>query len=87
VPVEEEALTSKFVWGQVLSENLARLAQNHFATRHYLTQQVLPVLEKDLLELENFAKDSEEDNLPAFEYWIEDYKEVKALLYCKKLKT
>lgn len=75
MPVEEEALTSKFVWGQVLSENLARLAQNHFATRHYLTHQVLPVLQKDLKELLNYAKESDED-LPAFQHWIDNYSEV-----------
>ncbi|KAI7905487.1 NADP-dependent oxidoreductase domain-containing protein [Cokeromyces recurvatus] len=78
LPIEEEALTSKFVWGQVLSENLARLAQNHFATRHYLTNQVLPELEKDLKDLQNYAKyqldGSSSDGLSAYEQWIEKYK-------------
>jgi hypothetical protein len=77
VPLEEEALTSKFVWGQVLSENLARLAQNHFATRHYLTQQVLPVLQKDLEELRDYAQQlGVDEELAAYEDWIENYREV-----------
>lgn len=78
VPVEEEALTSKFVWSQVLSENLARLAQNHFATRHYLTQQVLPVLQKDLQELHEYAQQlGGDEEVAAYEHWIEDYREVR----------
>jgi hypothetical protein len=77
VPVEEEALTAKFVWGQVLSENLARLAQNHFATRHYLTQQVLPELETDLVELHNYANQlGTDEDLGAYQDWIRNYKEV-----------
>lgn len=76
--MEEEALTAKFVWGQVLSENLARLSQNHFATRHYLTNQVLPALQKDLESLETFASELGSDqDLAAYQYWIEDYREVK----------
>lgn len=77
VPVDEEALTAKFVWGQVLSENLARLSQNHFATRHYLTQQVLPTLQNDLEDLRNFAIELQSDQeLAAYEHWIENYREV-----------
>lgn len=78
MPIEEQSLTSKFVWGQVLSENLARLAQNHFATRHYLTQQVLPAVQKDLEELNTYANnlDNGEEELAAYQYWIDDYREV-----------
>lgn len=77
VPVEEEALTAKFVWGQVLSENLARLSQNHFATRHYLNNQVLPALQKDLEHLDKFATELENDQqLAAYQHWIEDYRNV-----------
>lgn len=76
LPVEEESLTSKFVWGQVLSENLARLAQNHFATRHYLTQQVIPVLHKDIEELLNFVKEAHnEEDIAAYENWADNYRE------------
>ena len=60
-----------------MSENLARLAQNHFATRHYLTQQVLPVLDKDLEQLNAYANELEsEQDLPAYQAWIEKYKKV-----------
>lgn len=78
MPIEEQSLTSKFVWGQVLSENLARLAQNHFATRHYLTQQVLPSVQKDIEELSAYANnlDGGDEELAAYEDWIEKYKEV-----------
>lgn len=77
MPVEEEALTAKFVWGQVLSENLARLSQNHFATRHYLTNQVLPALLKDLTQLNDFAIGLQnEEELAAYQYWIDDYTNV-----------
>lgn len=82
VPVEEESLTSKFVWGQVLSENLARLAQNHFATRHYLTLQVLPELEKDLVELHNYANQlGSDEDLAAYQDWIHNYKEVITAIF------
>ncbi|KAI7891905.1 NADP-dependent oxidoreductase domain-containing protein [Mucor mucedo] len=75
LPVEEEALTAKFVWGQVLSENLARLSQNHFATRHYLNNQVLPALQKDLEHLDHFATELQNDQeLAAYQHWIEDYR-------------
>ncbi|CAO0796697.1 unnamed protein product [Mucor circinelloides] len=81
LPVEEESLTSKFVWGQVLSENLARLAQNHFATRHYLTLQVLPELEKDLVELHNYANQlGSDEDLAAYQDWIHNYKEAVNIL-------
>ncbi|KAI8332985.1 NADP-dependent oxidoreductase domain-containing protein [Blakeslea trispora] len=83
LPIEEEALTAKFVWSQILSENLARLAQNHFATRHYLTQQVLPVLDKDLDSLTTYANQLEiEQDVLAYQRWIEDYRNaVNALVH------
>ncbi|KAI9314417.1 NADP-dependent oxidoreductase domain-containing protein [Dichotomocladium elegans] len=74
LPLEEEGLTAKFVWGQVLSENLSRLAVNHFATRHYLEQQVLPAVEKDVGALRRYAArlGSKAEH---FEHWIEMYLE------------
>ncbi|KAI9256194.1 NADP-dependent oxidoreductase domain-containing protein [Sporodiniella umbellata] len=74
VPIEQETLSTQFVWGQVLSENLARLAQNHFATRHYLHQQVLPAIERDIQALEAYA--SEMDEATRYEAWTEEYREV-----------
>ncbi|KAF7726740.1 hypothetical protein EC973_008514 [Apophysomyces ossiformis] len=75
LPVEEESLTAKFVWGQVLSENLTRLAQNHFATQHYLLRQVKPAVAKDIKELQGFV-----DQLPAEEQkpyadWMTKYQQ------------
>lgn len=75
VPLEEETLAAKFIWGQVLSENLARLAQNHFATRHYLLHQVLPAVEKDLDSLHGYAKELDGE-LAMYQEWINQYKEV-----------
>jgi hypothetical protein len=61
----------------VLSENLARLSQNHFATRHYLLHQVLPVLQKDLEELHDYAQQlGVDEELAAYKDWIENYREV-----------
>ncbi|CAO3665752.1 unnamed protein product [Rhizopus microsporus] len=75
LPLEEETLAAKFIWGQVLSENLARLAQNHFATRHYLLHQVLPAVEKDLDSLHGYAKELDGE-LAMYQEWINQYKEV-----------
>ncbi|KAG0749003.1 hypothetical protein G6F62_000692 [Rhizopus arrhizus] len=74
LPLEEESLTAKFVWGQVLSENLARLAQNHFATRHYLLNQVLPAVKKDIESLESYAKELDEELL-RYQQWANKYKQ------------
>ncbi|KAI9475348.1 hypothetical protein BDB00DRAFT_859946 [Zychaea mexicana] len=75
LPLQEDSLTAKFVWGQVLSENLSRLSQNHFAARHYLSQQVLPAVEKDIKILENYAAELEDDRVHAFDDWINEYRE------------
>ncbi|KAI8911363.1 hypothetical protein DFJ77DRAFT_512368 [Powellomyces hirtus] len=45
---DDTALVAKFVWGQVLSDNLTRLSQNMFAAKHYLQRQVFPALERDI---------------------------------------
>ncbi|CDH56668.1 aldo keto reductase family protein [Lichtheimia corymbifera JMRC:FSU:9682] len=75
LPLEEETLASKFVWGQVLSENLARLAVNHFATKHYLTQQVLPAIDKDLKTLEEYASQFDDEKAESFNDWMSSYKQ------------
>jgi hypothetical protein len=62
-----------------LSENLARLAQNHFATRHYLTQQVLPAVQKDLTDLHNYAAELAPESTQAYNAWIDQYKKVKII--------
>ncbi|KAI8974088.1 NADP-dependent oxidoreductase domain-containing protein [Pilobolus umbonatus] len=70
----EESLASKFVWSQVLSENLSRLSQNHFATRYYLQHQVLPAIEKDLVELHHYAQSANE-RADIYTSWISDYQQ------------
>jgi uncharacterized coiled-coil DUF342 family protein len=62
---------------------LARLAQNHFATRHYLTQQVLPAVQKDLTDLHNYAAELAPESTQAYNEWIDQYKKVNKL---KKIK-
>lgn len=47
MPVAAESLTSKFVWRQALSENLA--------------QQAIPVLDKDLEKLSNYVNEAQND--------------------------
>ncbi|ORY90378.1 NADP-dependent oxidoreductase domain-containing protein [Syncephalastrum racemosum] len=74
LPLEEEALTAKFVWGEILSENLNRLSQNHFATRHYLTKAVLPALDRDLGNLRHYAETNAPEKAVAFEDWISHYR-------------
>ncbi|KAI9027146.1 NADP-dependent oxidoreductase domain-containing protein [Phycomyces nitens] len=75
LPLEEESLVAKFVWGQVLSENLARLAQNHFATQHYLHLQVSPAVDRDLDTLKQYAIEQDESLQPAFEEWTAKYRQ------------
>lgn len=71
-------MAAKFVWGQVLSENLPRLAQNHFAARHYLTRQVLPAVEKDVQALKKYAAAlGNDEKEAAFDHWIDEYREVR----------
>ncbi|KAI8366674.1 NADP-dependent oxidoreductase domain-containing protein [Radiomyces spectabilis] len=72
----EDELSTKFVWSQVLSENLARLSQNYFAARHYLSQQVLPAVEKDLEDLDVYAEEMDaEATKAAFVDWMTNYRE------------
>ena len=76
VPVEQ-SLQSKFIWAQVLSENLARLSKNHFATKHYLEKDIMPAIERDLAALADYVSievfDEEEVRLKT---WIDDYRMV-----------
>ncbi|CAO3625114.1 unnamed protein product [Cunninghamella blakesleeana] len=65
---EVNPFTSSFIWGQVLSENLQRLGQHHFATRHYLETQVKPKLEKDLNQFRQQYHD-----VQAYMDWVDIY--------------
>ncbi|KAI8060515.1 NADP-dependent oxidoreductase domain-containing protein [Gongronella butleri] len=67
--------SKSFVWGQILSENLQRLGQHHFATRHYLATQVQPSLERDLLAFCDFYA-----SIPEYVSWAAQYREAMARL-------
>jgi len=71
------SLQSKFIWSQVLSENLSRLSTNHFATKHYLEKDIKPAIERDLAALADYASvevfDEEKVRL---KNWIDDYRMV-----------
>ncbi|CAG8663513.1 4554_t:CDS:10, partial [Funneliformis mosseae] len=49
-------LLAKFMWSQVLSQNLSRLSQNQFATKHYLEKQIKPAITEDLEVLLDYIK-------------------------------
>ncbi|CAI2174124.1 9065_t:CDS:2, partial [Funneliformis geosporum] len=51
-------LLTKFVWSQVLSQNLSRLSQNQFATKHYLEKQIKPAITEDLECLLDYIKNN-----------------------------
>ncbi|KAL1920395.1 uncharacterized protein VTP21DRAFT_772 [Calcarisporiella thermophila] len=53
--------TNKFFWSQILSENFARLSQNHAAAQFYITHKVLPAIENDLGEIRQAAENLEAD--------------------------
>ncbi|KAI7862400.1 NADP-dependent oxidoreductase domain-containing protein [Spinellus fusiger] len=82
LPLEEDTLSSKFVWGQVLSENLSRLAQNHFATRHYFVRHVSPAVQQDLSTLATYAANESEEIKVMYEDWSQCYaKGIQALTH------
>ncbi|KAG0004572.1 hypothetical protein BGZ79_008823 [Entomortierella chlamydospora] len=51
--IEEESIALKFVWSEILSENLSRLSLNYFAAKHYLEREVLPAIDRDLKILQD----------------------------------
>ncbi|KAI8596997.1 NADP-dependent oxidoreductase domain-containing protein [Dissophora ornata] len=80
--IEEESLALKFVWSEVLSENLSRLSSNYFAAKHFLEREVLPAIDRDLKFLEDSTKgpDQDRDDKDAILSWIDRYrKEAKSL--------
>ncbi|KAF9984829.1 hypothetical protein BGZ65_012517 [Modicella reniformis] len=83
--VEEESLAMKFVWSEILSENLSRLSANYFAAKHYLEREVLPAIDRDLKILEDSTHDpqqrgNDEEEKEAIRLWIDRYrKEAKSL--------
>ncbi|RKO89691.1 NADP-dependent oxidoreductase domain-containing protein [Blyttiomyces helicus] len=68
------AILAKFVWAQVLGDNLSRLTDNPFTVRYYLEKQVLPAIDADLTALETIG----DSTLPAG--WAEEYRKQTRLL-------
>ncbi|KAF9435287.1 hypothetical protein BGZ76_006564 [Entomortierella beljakovae] len=85
--IDDETIAFKFVWSEILSENLSRLSANFFAARHYLEREVSPAIDRDLKILEESVADYSTQELDG-EYvdkdavlnWIELYrKEARTL--------
>ncbi|KAI9281340.1 NADP-dependent oxidoreductase domain-containing protein [Umbelopsis sp. AD052] len=77
LPIEQDALATKFIWAQVISENLSKLSQNHFAARHFLENTVLTSLKKDVKALLTYAETLDEpEALPTFQEWTAEYQKV-----------
>lgn len=80
--IDEESLAMKFVWSEVLSENLPRLSSNSFAAKYFLEREVLPAIDRDLKTLEESSKDTlmDEDDGESIRLWIDRYRnEAKVL--------
>ncbi|RIB17572.1 NADP-dependent oxidoreductase domain-containing protein [Gigaspora rosea] len=74
-PYIDFKLSSKFIWAQILSENLNKLSQNYFATKYYLEKQVKPDIINCLESLSDYLKsnilnESAKNNL---QDWITKY--------------
>ncbi|RIA89490.1 NADP-dependent oxidoreductase domain-containing protein [Glomus cerebriforme] len=68
-------LTTKFLWSQILSQNLSRLSQNHFAAKYYLEKQVKPAITKDLEFLCDYMKNTalDEEKGSRLQSWVMNY--------------
>ncbi|CAJ0764303.1 4182_t:CDS:2, partial [Entrophospora sp. SA101] len=82
----DNLITTKFVWLQILSENLSKVSKNDFATKHYLNKNVKLYINNDLNQLQNLINNSNiittlssEERL-RLENWIIDYKKESQLL-------
>lgn len=74
--VEEESIALKFIWSEILSENLPRLSANYFAARHYLEKEVLPAIDRDLKVLEDSTSETQtdKDDKDLVISWIDRYR-------------
>jgi hypothetical protein len=82
VPLEQNALATKFIWAQVISENLSKLSQNHVAAKHFLEYTVLTSLQTDVKALLAYAETLDEpEALPMFQEWTADYQKVHLCAY------
>ncbi|KAL2912685.1 hypothetical protein HK105_207793 [Polyrhizophydium stewartii] len=78
----DTALVAKFVWAQVLAENLTRLTENGFAAEHYFTKEMIPAIEADLVLLDKHAKEhAQAEGQTILEAWGSSYRdELRALM-------
>lgn len=76
MPLEQDALAAKFIWAQVISDNLSQLSRNHTAAKHYIENTVLPSLQTDLAALLSYAESLEDEALPVFQEWVTEYRKV-----------
>ncbi|KAJ2957937.1 hypothetical protein NQZ79_g6397 [Umbelopsis isabellina] len=80
LPLEQETLTAKFIWAQVISDNLSNLSNNHFAAKHFLEKMLLSSLGADLKALLTYAEKLDDpEALPVFQQWAADYQKVRDL--------
>ncbi|KAI8929400.1 NADP-dependent oxidoreductase domain-containing protein [Entophlyctis helioformis] len=73
----DTSLVAKFVWTQVLADNLARLAENGFAAEHYFVKEVIPSLQVDLEVLAAYIKEhgeSDPETAEALAQWSDVYR-------------
>ncbi|KAF9908314.1 hypothetical protein EC991_009958 [Linnemannia zychae] len=79
--IDEESIAMKFVWSEVLSENLARLSSNYFAAKHFLEREVLPAIDRDLKILEDSTNEQpDRDDKETIATWIHRYRREAASL-------
>ncbi|KAF9425091.1 hypothetical protein BGZ94_007853 [Podila epigama] len=75
--IEEESIALKFIWSEILSENLPRLSSNFFAARHFLQKEVLPAIDRDLKILKDSTMANEQQDQQDQEEvlsWIDKYR-------------
>ncbi|KAG0376962.1 hypothetical protein BGX24_006944 [Mortierella sp. AD032] len=73
--IDEESIAMKFVWSEVLSENLTRLSSNYFAAKHFLEREVLPAIDRDLKILQDSTNDQQDrDDKETIATWIHRYR-------------
>ncbi|KAH6592296.1 hypothetical protein BASA61_004619 [Batrachochytrium salamandrivorans] len=69
-------LLAKFVWAQVIAENLTRLCENGFSTERFFDQEIKPSLHKSIALLEAHAtKNANADGQIILKKWMDAYQE------------
>ncbi|KAH6571000.1 hypothetical protein BASA50_009717 [Batrachochytrium salamandrivorans] len=76
VTSEDTDLLAKFVWAQVIAENLTRLCENGFSTERFFDQEIKPSLHKSIALLEaHAAKNANADGQIILKKWMDAYQE------------